>query len=110
MTIQHCSGCVCEVKGEGVDDPMGEYALELEASNEKLREALQRTAIFPAWGGENGRLEIIALRCRLCGSGAVPDEPIPHTDECPLSSANDPANYPHPEPVPQEVQLPESFK
>lgn len=95
--MTHCPGCCCEVKGEGVSDPMGEYALELEAHNERLIAALNTCATFAEWGGENGRLEVIALRCRLCGSGAVPDEPIPHTDECPLSSANDPANYPHPE-------------
>lgn len=34
--VHHCPGCCCEVKGEGVDDPMGEYALELEAVNVQL--------------------------------------------------------------------------
>ena len=93
--MSHCAGCVCEVKNEGVEDPMGEYALELEASNDKLRAALERTAILPEFGGPDQLC--IARRCLMCGSGAVPGEPIPHTDECALSSANDPQNYPHPE-------------
>lgn len=58
----------------------------IEAYAECLVEALQRTAIFAEYGGR-ARLKIIAYRCRLCDSGAVPEEAIPHQEECPLATA-----------------------
>lgn len=35
--MNHCPGCVCEMKNEGVEDPLGEWALDMEATLERVR-------------------------------------------------------------------------
>lgn len=92
--MNHCAGCVCEVKNEGVEDPMGEYALDLEAAYERLRAALVTVATYPLLDGGQGHLYVVGYACRLCGAEHEIESGIAHTDECVLSSANDPTNYP----------------
>lgn len=69
---------------------LAEYVVALERQITLLREAL---AAHSEQQDRNAAGYLYAFRCGLCRAGAVPGEAIPHTDDCLLAEANNPANY-----------------